>query len=145
MSRPFAKNDGKTTFAQIKKSSNAGDYITNKKVKNMFCSTNYCIPRQNIYSYNNYLLLKRGSNLFNKPYDYINKTELYINLLTKLDLKDVLVISDLSSNQQPVIIEKTTEPYLKYNIDPSGNLFGDTVCGINNFENYIVFNQPSNL
>ena len=39
-----------------------------------------------------------------------------------------------------VIVPNITRPYLKYNIDPSGNLFGNTVCGINNFENYVVPN-----
>ena len=34
--------------------------------------------------------------------------------------------------------------YNYYIIDPSGNLFGNTQCGINNFLNYLVYSQPYN-
>ena len=34
----------------------------------------------------------------------------------------------------------TNYPYLTYDVDPSGNLFGNTICGINNFVNYM---EPS--
>ena len=61
-------------------------------------------------------------------------------MITKLDLKDVPVIEDFSGNVVPSTINTVVNPYLRYNIDPSGNLFGNTVCGINNFVNYMVYN-----
>ena len=143
MSRPFAKNNGKTTFAQFNQPLNAGEYTLIKKTKYSFCKPDYCHPNKNLYSQSNYLLFKKANDLATNPYD-INHTQLYINLITKLDLSDnVIVVTDLSGNGYPVKIDTNVEPYLTYNIDPSGNLFGNTVCDINNFENYIVYNPPS--
>jgi len=56
-------------------------------------------------------------------------------LITKLNLMDVNVV-------QPVDMSMNSIPYLYYNIDPSGQLFGNTVCGINNFLNYLEYNPP---
>ena len=42
----------------------------------------------------------------------------------------------------PAPLDTTSISYLDYTIDPSGNLFGNTVCGTNNFQNYLVFNPP---
>ena len=140
MSRPFSKNNGKTTFAQFNKPLNSGEYTSIKKTKYSFCKPDYCYPNKNLYSQSNYMLLKSANNLKYKPCD-IDPTQLYINLITKLDLSDnVVVVTDLSNNNYPVIIDTTIDPYLNYNIDPCGNLFGNTVCGINNFENYISYN-----
>ncbi len=147
MSRPYAKYTAKTTFAQLKEPLYASDYIANKKMKNLFCKPNYCRINTNVNSEGNHLLIKKSNQQKNNPCDYIDHTQLYINLITKLDLTDVNpIISDLSGNTYPVIIDTNTEfvePYLTYNIDPSGNLFGNTLCGIDNFQNYIVYNPPS--
>jgi hypothetical protein len=144
MSRPFAKNNGKTTFAQIREPINAGQYTSIKKTKYTFCKPDYCHPNKNLYSQSNYMLLKQANKLATNSCD-INHTQLYMNLMTKLDLSEnVIVATDLSGGSYPVKIDATVIPYLNYNIDPCGNLFGNTVCGINNFENYIVYNYPSN-
>ncbi len=146
MSRQFAKNNGKTTFAQFKEPLNAGQRTLIKKTKYSFCQPDYCHPNKNLYSQSNYMLLKRANDLASNPCSYIDHTQLYVNLITKLDLSDnAIVVTDLSGNGYPVTINTTVEPYLTYNIDPSGNLFGNTVCGINNFENYIVYNPPSKI
>lgn len=146
MSRPFAKNNGKTTFAQFKEPLDAGEHILIKKTKYSFCQPDYCHPNKNLYSQSNYMLLKRANDLATNPCSYIDHTQLYVNLITKVDLSDnAIVVTDLSGNGFPVTINTMVEPYLKYNIDPSGNLFGNTVCGINNFENYIVYNPPSKI
>ena len=143
MSRPFAKNNGKTTFAQFKEPLNAGNYISNKKTKYTFCKPDYCQQNKNLYSQSNYLLLKKANELVNNSCD-INHTQLYVNLITKLDLSgNAIVVTDLSGNGYPVKIDTTVQPYLKYNIDPSGNLFGNTICGTDNFQNYLQFNPPT--
>lgn len=141
MSRPFAKYPAKSTFAQFNEPLEANEYIANKKLKYSFCSPNICHPNKNVYSQSNYLFLRRANNLAFYPCkNSIDKTQLYINLITKLQLNNVNVISDLSGNTSPVIIDTNVIPFLKYNIDPSGNLFGDTPCGITNFENYLIYN-----
>jgi glycogen synthase len=70
---------------------------------------------------------------------------LNINLITKLDLKGVPVIANFVTNLVPTTIENDAIPYLDYNIDPSGNLFGNTICGVNNFVHYMVYNPNTNL
>lgn len=142
MSRPFANNNGKTTFAQIQKTLNTSDYIHQKKIKSSFCNVTECSPnnRYNFGSQGNYLNMKNVNYYALNPHYYINKTQLYINLFTKLNLSDVIVVSELNGNNYPVQINTSVDPYLLYDIDPSGNLFGNTVCGINNFENYIEYN-----
>jgi hypothetical protein len=146
MSRPFAKNNGKTTFAQFKEPLNASQYTLTKKIKNEFCKPDYCQPNKNVYSQSNYIRLKQVNYIELNPCNNINNTQLYINLITKLDLSNnAIVVTDLSGNGYPVRIDTTVEPYLKYNIDPNGNLFGNTVCGVNNFENYLAYNKPSKI
>ena len=41
----------------------------------------------------------------------------------------------------PTTISTDAVPYLDYNIDPCGNLFGNTICGINNYVNYMVYTK----
>ena len=41
-----------------------------------------------------------------------------------------------------IIITPLTVPYLDYTIDPCGNLFGNTLCGSNNYRHYLVYNPP---
>ena len=56
---------------------------------------------------------------------------------------NIPVIQDASGNV-PTTITTTAIPYLRYNIDPSGNLFGNTICGIDNWENYMVYDASYN-
>lgn len=142
MSRPFAKNSAKSAFAQFKESTYASDYTTVKKNQTIFCKQCVCNPNKKLYSQSNYILMKNSNKLYLNPCDSINKSQLYINLITKIDLSEnIPIIKDLQTNSYPIIIDEyVSRPYLKYNIDPSGNLFGNSVCGIDNFKNYIVSN-----
>jgi hypothetical protein len=66
-------------------------------------------------------------------------------LYTKLDLNNVDVIASNTTpfgSPTPISVASTT-PYLDYRIDPSGKLFGNTICGLNNFINYKVGNNSS--
>ena len=141
MSRPFAKYSAKPAFKQIKEPLTAGDYLLNKKTKYSFCKPDYCHPNKNLYSQSNYLLLRKANALAYHQCNTIDKTQLYINHYTKLNLNEVPVISQLSDNSSPVEINTSVVPYLTYNIDPSGILFGNNLCGINNWENFITANN----
>jgi hypothetical protein len=144
MSRPFAKYPAKPAFGQINEPLEAGEYIKNKKTQYTFCTANICHPNKNVYSQSNLMALKRANNLAFYPCkNVLNPAQLYSNLYTELDLSgNVPVIADLSLNTYPTPISTTVTPYLTYNIDPCGNLFGNTVCGINNYEQYLVY-SPS--
>lgn len=147
MARPFTNSSSANkAFGVFLRPQNAGDYIYNKKVKSTYCNANICTPSLTVGSESNYLLFKRANKLRVYPcLNSINKANLNINLITKLDLTGVPVIQDFSGNTVPSTINNTTAiPYLDYNIDPSGNLFGNTICGINNWEKYMVYDASYN-
>jgi len=81
---------------------------------------------------------KKKKNLCNSL--TFNTGDLNINLFTELDLSGVCTVMDMSGNCQPEI--NMNEPfYLNYVIDPSGQLFGQTTCGVNNFVKYMVISK----
>ena len=141
MSRPFSHNSAKASFSQVKEPVQASVYTQTKKTKYTFCQPNICHPNKNVNSQSNLLALKRANNLaFYSCKNLIETGQLYENLYSELDLSgNVLVIADLSGNTFPTTISTTVTPYLTYNIDLSGNLFGNSVCTINNFQNYVVY------
>jgi len=144
MSRPFAKYSAKSAFAQLNKSQDASDYILKKKIKYSFCNPNLCHPNKNIYSQSNYLLLRKANTLAFYPcLNNIDKSQLYINLITKLNLSEINqpIITDLSGNF-PVIIIPAIQENIEYIVDPNGILFGNTLCGLTNYNYYIEYNPP---
>ncbi len=116
MARPFTNSSSANkAFGVFLESMNAGDYIHKKKLKTAY-------------------------KIFNYPYqNAINNANLNINLISKLDLTNVPVIQNFSTGDVPTTITNSSVPFMDYNIDPSGNLFGNTVCGINNWEKYLVY------
>jgi hypothetical protein len=147
MSRPFSHYSAKSSFANVNEPLDASSYTEKKRLKSTFCQSDLCYPNKNMGSQSNFLFLRSTNSTFN-PCVNFDKTQLYINLYTKLDLSDLSgntpVISDLSGNTFPVIIDTSVTPYLKYNIDPSGVLFGNNTCGIDNYLNYVKYDITSN-
>jgi len=147
-------NAGYRTFGVFSEPLDAGEYVYNKKARASFCVANNCVPAVNVGTQSNLLLFNRSNKLSVLPcQNFINKANLNINLVTQLNLDGVPVIQNKITGDVPTPITPAligtastySPPYLNYNIDPSGNLFGNTVCGINNFENYIVYNPPSGI
>jgi hypothetical protein len=137
MAHSFKSNSGYKTFGVFAEPLNAGEYIYNKKAKATYCASKNCTTG---ISESNLLLLKRSNKLTYFPCkNEINKANLNINLITELNLEGVPVIADFSGNIVPTTISTSVTPYLTYNIDPSGNLFGNTICGINNYVNYMQY------
>lgn len=138
-------------FSTFRKAQTAGDYIYNKKAKATFCVPNInqrCVSIKNANTENNLLLFKTSNMLTSQSHlSSIIKTDLYINLITNMDLSGVSVIQDISSGRVPVPIYSSTSSnkiYLKYVIDPCGNLFGHGLCGqVNPYKNYMKYNVPS--
>jgi hypothetical protein len=152
MARSFNSSSGKKAFGVFSEPKEAGDYIYNKKARASYCVANNCVPAVNVGSQGNLLLFNRSNRLSVYPCkNIINKSNLNINLITKLNLEDVPVIENMTNNNIPTSIvatnvanaSSTNYPYLTYNIDPSGNLFGNNVCGINNYLDYLEFNAPT--
>lgn len=109
------------TFQSNNESTNARNYITKKKVSTTFCNPSCPSSKlvgssyQNLYNLRTSIRIKKEAIL-----PTFNTTDLNVNLFTKMNLEGVTVIG---SNGV---------------IDPSGVLFGNTECGINNFENFLV-------
>jgi len=145
MSRTFNTNSAKKAFGVFSEPLYASDYIYNKKAKTIFCNVNYCEPNIIVNTAANYLLLKRAAELNNSNViASINKRNLYINLITKLNLTNVPVIKDMTNDEIPAHINTNVIPYLTYNIDPKGVLFGNTPCGLNNYLSYLEYDIVSN-
>jgi hypothetical protein len=145
MARPFKNSSSANkAFGVFSEPQNTGDYIYNKKTKATYCNANICTPSLTVGSESNYLLFKRAQKLRVYPcLNSIDKANLNINLITKLNLTGVPVIEDASGNI-PSTINTSATPYKDYKIDPSGNLFGNTICGINNWEKYMVYDASYN-
>jgi hypothetical protein len=146
MANTFKSASGNRTFGVFSEPLDAGEYIYNKKARASFCVANSCVPAVNVGTQSNLLLFNRSSVISVYPCkNNINKANLNINLLTQLNLSGVPVIQNYDNLDIPTPIVPTTlqnsddYPYLEYNIDPCGNLFGNDVCGINNFVNYMVY------
>ena len=143
MSRPFKPYMGKNTFGVLKESQEAGQYVLNKKALASFCPPKICIPSRTVATQSNRLLLRQANRVYyiacRNPYNIGN---LNINLVTTLDLSGVPVIQQNNPYAVPAKLDITVRPYLAYTIDPSGNLFGNTICGTDNFQNYLRFNPP---
>ena len=79
------------------------------------------------------------------PAYVIQNGDLNINLITSLDLTNVNVLQETNNNNNNTItkIDPKKDVYLNYTIDPNGQLFGKTICGINNYQNYLVYTRPT--
>jgi hypothetical protein len=138
MAHSFKSKSGNSAFSAFIESVDAGYYIYNKKAKATYCATNNCVPATKVGSESNLLLYKRANVINNFPCrNVINKSNLDINLITKMNLFGAHVIADASGNTPTTIIPGNT-----YNIDPDGELFGNTICGINNYLHYLQYNLP---
>lgn len=143
MSRPFKPYMGKNTFGVLKESQEAGQYVLNKKALANFCPPKICVPSRTVETQSNRLLLRETNRIYysrcRNPYNIAN---LNINLVTTLDLSGVPIIQQNNPYAIPANLDVSSIPYLDYTIDPSGNLFGNTICGTDNFQNYLRFNPP---
>lgn len=139
--RPFNTYMGKNTFGVLKEPIQAGDYTINRGALAGFCPPNICARNRTGVTQSNYLLLKRAKALYVN--DLYNPADLNMNLVTQLDLSGCSIILDNSGNLVPANLSITSIPYLDYTIDPSGVLFGNTICGATNFTEYLKYVDPS--
>ena len=145
MAHSFKNYPAKPAFGVNRESNTASDYILRKKSKAAFCSYTLCPQKYALNSQGELNLLRKSKYLeYIKASLPFGKSNLNINLVTKLDLDGVCVIKDASGNVCPtnIIYSEIPNFYNRYVIDPYGKLFGNTECGINNFLNYLVYNPP---
>lgn len=153
MAYSFTNNSGIKTFGVHKEPLQAGEYILSKKSLTTFCGANKCNTSYGITkngkvdTQSNLLMLNRANNIKYYTPNNVKNGNLYINLITKLNVKNVPVICNNTSPnlyESPVSLSKTSTnpPYINYQVDPSGNLFGNTTCGLNRYLSYLIYNPP---
>lgn len=135
MAQSFKNNN---CFGANRESIEAGDYIQKKKARATYCNSNVCI-KKNTGTYENYSLLHTAQQLDTyNCYLPFNKYDLNRNLFTQLDTSGVCVLRHASNGECVSTINPLLDIYDNYIIDSSGALFGNTVCGLNNFVNLMV-------
>jgi hypothetical protein len=136
MANQFNYSNGNRTFGNFSSLKNASDYIENISSKRQTTNRNDCITFKNISNQGQFLKLKNVKISRKNKFFSFNKANLNMNLVNRLNLNNVCVIKS-NSGSCPTDISLNNVPYLTYIIDPSGNLFGDSVCGLNNYTNYL--------
>jgi hypothetical protein len=135
--------NGRQTFGQSSTNQTAGDYISNKKAQATFCNSKICLPKTPTSNQSNYLLLKKANYIrysgATNPHGE-NKNDLASGLTTTIDLLNVPVIQN-NAGESPTTISTSSVPYLTYVIDPSGVMFGNTICGLNDINNFRIINS----
>ena len=131
---------GSKTFGQLNGGTNAGSYIDLTSARSQSCPL-HCQRVGNYAQLNALRSAARYTYNGNKNNLQSNKNSLVSGLYTKLDLSNVSVISNLKTNTSPTPISVTAKPYLIYNIDPIGSLFGNSPCGLSDYTNYKVPNN----
>jgi len=130
----------KQAFGQFLEPLEASSHTYNKKIETIYCVKDCNLKttdlKNNRVNSQGQLIWFNHSKQFLKK--SINNANLNINLITELDLKNVPVVTDLSGNVPIVIDASETNPYLVYNEDPSGNLFGNSECDTTPFVDYMV-------
>lgn len=145
-----------STFGSLKQLSYQSDYITNKKSKISYYCDNDIYGKKikknkTMPNYDQYNLFNNGRHLNNLANCYIlpfNKTNLIAGLYSKMNLNGVCTVIDgnpcssvCDSCDNPATIDAfSTVPFIQTNtIDPIGELFGNSQCGINNFTKYMEY------
>ena len=140
MAHTFSPIPAKSAFGNILSTDYASDYIRNKKAKLAYC--NKKVVAKQSQSQSDLLLYNQGQLLYNYTdpscnVSSFNSANLVAGLYTQENLEGVNVLSN-NVGSTPTTISANGYPfYSYYNIDPSGQLFGNTTCGIINFTNYM--------
>jgi len=164
MAHAFKVIPAKPAFGTLKQVVFQSDYLSRKKALRTVCTSQAnCGQIKNAKSYkqvneyNEGFRLKQARNCTILPF---NKSNLIINLYSKMDLKyscplingfPCINCSDLMNPSCCInackgskTIDNIDKPFNWFHtIDPVGDLFGKTQCGIENYTNYMVFNPAS--
>lgn len=168
MAHAFKTISAKPTFGTLKENLYQSDYINRKKGIISFCKASNICPRlrndSSYYTRNSYNLGRYSLSLDKCNILPINKSNLIIGQYSKENLNNICTISEINYNVNPkpccselpcdpcqnnnLIVINPNDPgstspfYYTYQIDPLGELFGNSQCGELNYTHYIVFNPP---
>ena len=152
MAFTFNSHPATAAFGKAKKVGYASDYLENKKAKLAYCEG---IPMQNrtvlypcnklvrthsfegLYLFNQGRLL-RDMEVGKRP--YFNSGDLEVNLYT---VENLVNVNNVIQGTPPGAIINSYDSsfnFINYRVDPCGQLFGNTQCGVGNFVNYLQLN-----
>jgi hypothetical protein len=148
MSRLFQPLPAKPSFGTLQKNSYSSDYTKKLKLKNILA---YSIKNQTKRNLSQEQLIDlkncelKNNIIFNKS--YLDKTNLIAGQYSQENLEGVITVSAANQITSPytstTIVPSPTIPfYFNYNIDPTGALFGNTQCGLNNYVNFMQITVP---
>ena len=172
MAHAFKIIPGKPAFGTLKQVVFQSDYLAKKKAQRTVCTSQAnCGQIKNAKSYEQVNQYKEGFRLNTSKRCNIlpfNKSDLIVNLYSKMNLEYVCTmingfpcinpeLSDVSCsgsiipkcssnacNSAKTINPLSTNPFNWNNtIDPVGELFGNSQCGIENYTEYMVFSSPT--
>jgi hypothetical protein len=152
MAFAFNPIPAKPTFGNLKQIVYQSDYLNKKKSKLIYCTNpNICNKFINAKNYND-LYLYNSEKYLNNKFSRVSasKDDLVFALYTKENLKGVCTVQNgfpstcnslgyCDSCKTPTIINIASPVpfYDNHTIDPNGQLFGNTYCGVNNFVSYM--------
>lgn len=136
MSNRFNYSIGKSTFGNFGSSLDASNYIENLSAGIKTSNQKDCISFKTVSTQGEFLKLKNVKIARKNKFFSFNKANLNMNLVNRLNLNNVCVIKK-NTGSCPTDISLVDIPYLTYIIDPSGNLFGNSICGLDNYTNYL--------
>ena len=133
---------GNQSFQKTNSSITQSSFIKQQETKGTFNCPRLC--SNNKYLNYEYLYKNKASTYLNyystKDNALSLKYSLPSGLNTNLNLEFEFIkpIYNLDPNETLTRINATsiTKPFLQYNIDKKGDLFGNTFCGLNNYLNY---------
>lgn len=168
MAHAFKPIPANPTFGTFRQNLYQSDYINRKKAKLIYCNSKETCGKLLVAAdFKQRSLFKTGRDAINllrcsNAVIPINKANLIMGQLTKLDLQKVCTVLNTTNytgseclknivgcpNDNPVIIDpdySSSTPFYQNNIiDPCGYLFGNSQCGELNYTSYMVFNPPTN-
>jgi len=138
----FTPIPAKSAFGSYQPIQYANDVTEGKSIISQFCpfNTKTCNTNYQLNNSGDLLAFKKYYRYKNKFYKPYNTSNLNVNLYTKLDLRNVNVLQANYPIQTPTSIDPSINFIENYSIDPNGELFGNTNCGINNF---VKFQSPN--
>jgi len=168
MAHAFKTISAKPTFGTLKQHLYQSDVINRKKGIITLCNSHSRCQRIRLASsfntINSFYLGRYSLRVKNCNTLHVNKSNLIIGQYTKSNLNNICTVQTINpslnpapcgtgtnsipcdpcQNNTPVTIDSSSSKpfYQLYQIDPLGELFGQTQCGELNYTHYMAFNPP---
>jgi hypothetical protein len=158
MAHAFTPIPAKPTFGTLRENLYQSDYLERKKAILAYCNTpGYCNKPLHTHSYDQKNLYNLGKSINTCNFLRVNKGNLVAGQYSQLDLNNVCTVIPTTKTPcnlingcapcatftpVPINLLSTVPFYQTNNIDPLGQLFGNSQCGELNYTNFMIFYPP---